>query len=76
MDWVFEFGKMTILASIDGEKPRPTERADRSRRCAGAPAADPTFDRWLTHHLCQLYDPVVQEPLPGELVRLLEERLR
>jgi hypothetical protein len=38
--------------------------------------ADPAFDQWLTHHLRQLYDPVVQEPIPSELIRLLEARLK
>lgn len=38
--------------------------------------ADPAFDQWLTHHLRQLYDPVVQEPIPRELIRLLEARLK
>ena len=41
----------------------------------GKPNADPAFDGWLTHHLGQLYDPVIQEPIPAELLRLLKERL-
>jgi hypothetical protein len=39
-------------------------------------AANRTFDRWLTHHLGRLYDPVVQEPLPADMRRLLEKRLK
>jgi hypothetical protein len=39
-------------------------------------AADPAFDQWLTHHLRQLYDPVVQEPIPRDLIKLLEARLK
>ncbi|MDB5366769.1 MAG: Anti-sigma factor NepR [Rhodospirillales bacterium] len=38
--------------------------------------ADPAFDQWLTHHLRQLYDPVVQEPIPRDLIKLLEARLK
>jgi hypothetical protein len=36
------------------------------------PSANAAFDRWLTHHLGRLYDPVVREPLPQELMRILE----
>ena len=49
-------------------------RSERAR--AGTPASDPVFDRWLTHHLGRLYDPVVQEPLPDHLLRVLDKTLR
>jgi hypothetical protein len=39
-------------------------------------ATNPAFDRWLTHHLGRLYDPVIHEPLPADLLRLLESRLK
>jgi hypothetical protein len=42
----------------------------------GKPDEDPAFDGWLTHHLSQLYGPVVDEPIPAELLRRLEERLK
>lgn len=42
----------------------------------GKPKGDLAFDGWLTHHLSQLYGPVVHEPLPLDLLRLLEERLK
>ena len=42
----------------------------------GKPNTDPVFDGWLKHHLSQLYDPVISEPIPAELLRLLEERLK
>jgi hypothetical protein len=41
----------------------------------GKPKQDPMFDNWLKHHLSSLYDPVIQEPIPSDLLRLLEERL-
>ena len=41
----------------------------------GKPKADPVFDGWLNHHLARLYGPVLTEPLPKDLLRLLEERL-
>jgi hypothetical protein len=36
---------------------------------------DFVFDQWLTHHLGRLYDPVTSEPLPTDLLRLLEKKL-
>jgi Anti-sigma factor NepR len=39
------------------------------------PQNDAVFDGWLNHHLSQLYDPVIQEPIPEDLLKLLEERL-
>jgi hypothetical protein len=41
----------------------------------GRPKQDTPFDSWLKHHLSRLYDPVIHEPIPTELLRLLEERL-
>jgi hypothetical protein len=40
------------------------------------PQNDAVFDGWLTHHLSQLYDPVIREPIPLDLLKLLEERLK
>lgn len=39
-------------------------------RSAGPEAA---FDLWLNQRLHQLYDSVAQEPLPPELLQLIEE---
>jgi hypothetical protein len=33
------------------------------------------FDGWLNHHLSRLYGPVLEEPIPKDLLRLLEDRL-
>jgi hypothetical protein len=41
----------------------------------GKPKSDSVFDGWLTHHLSRLYDPVIQEPIPADLLKLLKERL-
>jgi hypothetical protein len=41
----------------------------------GKPNSDPLFDGWLTHHLSRLYDPVINEPIPADLLKLLEEKL-
>lgn len=41
----------------------------------GKPKSDSVFDGWLTHHLSRLYGPVIQEPIPADLLKLLKERL-
>ena len=33
----------------------------------------PAFDIWLQRGLHQLYDDIAQEPVPEELLRLIEE---
>jgi hypothetical protein len=33
----------------------------------------PQFDNWLSDQLKSLYDPVLEEPLPDDLMRMLEE---
>ena len=50
--------------------PGPPQAEDQS----GSPIPDATFDRWLTHHLQQLYDPVTDEPIPADLLRLLDRK--
>jgi hypothetical protein len=59
-------------AEYDGPAGESAARTDTR----GKPTADPLFDGWLTHHLSRLYDPVVNEPIPPDLLRLLEERLK
>lgn len=46
---------------------RPTEPADKDK-----PGTD-AFNIWLNRGLHQLYDDVAQEPIPSELLRLIEE---
>lgn len=48
--------------------------ADMNAR--GKPKSDPVFDGWLNHHLSRLYGPVLDEPVPESLLKLLEERLK
>ncbi len=63
-----------VLASNAHDGPARTSNARADSR--GKPQDDPTFDGWLTHHLSQLYGPVTHEPIPADLLRLLEERLK
>lgn len=51
----------------DGEKPLPGGRA------AGPAAEEQPFDRWLRKQLHAMFDEVVNEPLPPDLVRLIDE---
>ena len=37
------------------------------------PKTDAAFDLWLQRGLHQLFDDVAQEPIPDELLRLIEE---
>ena len=50
----------------EAERPSP----DRQRR--GRRAVDPGFDRWLNKQLHQIYDPVLSEAVPEDMMRLLE----
>jgi hypothetical protein len=63
-----------LLASAGREGPKDKRIVDMNVR--GQPKSDPVFDGWLNHHLSQLYGPILDEPIPNELLRLLEKRLR
>jgi hypothetical protein len=63
-----------LLAESGRNGPDDTSIIDKYVR--GRPKGDPVFDGWLNHHLSQLYGPIVDEPIPDKLLRLLEERLR
>jgi hypothetical protein len=62
---------MNIAMSSREVKPPPSMSPDD---LTDSSAADLDFDCWLNHHLVQLYDPVVREPLPENLLFLLKER--
>jgi hypothetical protein len=65
---------MGIVLANDGREGRGNKKAG-GPTLGGKPKSDPLFDGWLTHHLSRLYDPVIQEPIPADLLKLLEERL-
>ena len=66
---------MGIVLSEDAcQGPGQKRAGDMNAR--GKPKSDPVFDGWLNHHLSRLYGPVLDEPIPKELLRLLEEKLR
>ena len=57
-----------------------SKRADRRRLDAGKESdlgsdeemLERGFDRWLNGQLHRIYDPVLTEPVPDEIARLLE----
>jgi hypothetical protein len=65
---------MGIVLASDGREGRGDKQTG-GPTMRGKPQSDPLFDGWLTHHLSRLYDPVIQEPIPADLLKLLEERL-
>ena len=51
---------------------KPDDKAPASRRRRGSPT-EPAFDAWLKRGLHQMFDDVANEPIPEELLRLIEE---
>ena len=49
-------------------RPRPTSPPRKQSR-----PADAAFDLWLNRGLHKLYDEVAREPIPDELLKLIEE---
>jgi hypothetical protein len=49
-----------------GERKRAVAAAGRRRR-----RGDTGYERWLTDRLHELYDPILREPIPDDLERLL-----
>lgn len=46
---------------------------EKSRQKETSPDKDNPFDLWLKRGLHQLFDDVANEPIPEELLRLIEE---
>jgi hypothetical protein len=65
---------MGIVLASDGREGRG-DKLTGDVLTRGKPNSDSMFDGWLTHHLSRLYDPVIQEPIPADLLKLLKERL-
>ena len=53
--------------SMTQRKKPPPNQASLSRR------SDSAFDVWLNRGLHQLFDDVASEPIPDELMKLIEE---
>lgn len=60
---------------------RPGTRPDggtdqRGGVLAAKPEGDVAFDRWLEDKLRNSYSSVLEEPIPDDLLRLLEQKLK
>jgi hypothetical protein len=58
---------MKHLAMTQPKARKPAETPKKAQK------ADAAFDIWLQRGLHQIYDEVAREPLPDELLRLIEE---
>jgi hypothetical protein len=67
---------MMTLVAAGGKYPGRAKQPQSDKENVGSDATNPVFDRWLTHHLGRLYDPVIREPLPDDLMDLLERKLK
>src|ERR1700751_6125395 len=59
-----------LVDDIEAQKPPENQVAAKRRAISGS-----LSDFWLRHHLTQLYGHGANEPLPDELLALLEARL-
>jgi len=62
--------------AVDLKGSCPIHDFQTGRDTQGQPESDAQFDRWLTHHLGRLYGQLIEDPLPAEMLRLLEQRLK
>jgi hypothetical protein len=56
-------------------KPPKARPGDAPRGAAGE-ASEAPFDKWLRRQLHAMYDKIASEPLPEELIRLIESDSR
>ena len=54
-----------MMTQRKGKQPQASRKQVKS--------VTPAFDIWLNRGLHQLYDDVAQEPIPEELLKLIEE---
>ena len=59
----------------EDERDKPVNARNGAARGRGAKKAvpDAAFDIWLRRGLHQMYDDVAREPIPPELLRLIEQ---
>ncbi len=54
-------------------QPRPERSSDDASRAEASAKTNPAFDSWLENKLHKMFDAVASEPLPPDLVKLLEQ---
>ena len=59
--------EMKPLAMADRKDKPPPRKPNKSSR------ADAAFDLWLQRGLHELYDKFAEEPIPAELLKLIED---
>ena len=64
---------MTEDPSGSGKENKPMPGARQKRRRAKDSAADAAFDLWLDRSLNDLFGKVAEEPIPPELLALIEK---
>lgn len=52
--------------------PGPPGAPHPAKRRAGGRAVDQAFDTWLQRELHQMYDQVAREPIPDDLLKLID----
>jgi hypothetical protein len=58
-----------VSATEEGDDPSNRSKSGRDRK--GTP--DAAFDTWLQRGLHAMYDDIAREPIPDELLRLIEQ---
>jgi len=58
------------MGKTDQKRPSVPAKADAEQE---GEAVDNAFDLWLRRGLHQLYDTVAKEPIPEELLRMIED---
>lgn len=69
-EWSPLSGEFTMASDEKRRSARSSERNTRKPQPPGA--ADRPFDRWLQKQLHAMYDEIAGEPLPTDLVNLIE----
>jgi hypothetical protein len=52
----------------------PNEGSERKGRARTEPSPDELFRRWLEQQLHKRFDPVLEEPVPDDLLALLQRQ--
>jgi hypothetical protein len=60
----------TLIVAKKGAPPASSENASGKRK--PAPRAEQPFDHWLHKQLHEMYDAIAKEPLPDDLLRLID----
>ena len=71
-NWSLKMDGLHVTTTDGHQEARSKELYEQTESAV----SDANFGQWLAHHLSRLYDPVVNEPLPADLIRALESKLK